>query len=88
MCLCLWMCACIYVCSYPNLHQNYTDPILFECHTCKKASATSICSICKSESSIKQASLCDNCLKLYECGEDMALPIVNSPRSGECGYTG
>jgi hypothetical protein len=64
------------------------DPILFLCHTCKKATATSICSICRSERSIKQASFCDNCLKLHECGENMALPIVNSPRSGECGYTG
>jgi hypothetical protein len=64
------------------------DPILFECHTCKEATATNICSICRSERSIKQASFCGNCLKLHECGEDMALPIVNSPRSGECGYTG
>jgi hypothetical protein len=64
------------------------DPILFKCHTCKEATATNICSICRSERSIKQASFCDNCLKLHECGEDMALPIVNSPRSGECGYTG
>jgi hypothetical protein len=64
------------------------DPILFLCHTCKKATATSICSICRSKRSVKKASFCDNCLKLHECGEGMALPIVDSPRSGECGYTG
>jgi hypothetical protein len=64
------------------------DPILFECHTCKEAIATNICSICRSERNIKQASFCGNCLKLHECGEDTALPIVNSPRSGECEYTG
>jgi hypothetical protein len=64
------------------------DPILFQCIKCKKARATNICTICISEKDRKRASFCDNCLKQHKCGEDMALPIVNSPRSGECGYTG
>lgn len=32
--------------------------------------------------------LCDKCGRIHECGEDMLLPVVNSPRVGMCGYTG
>lgn len=32
--------------------------------------------------------LCDQCATEHECGEDMLLPVVNSPRVGICGYTG
>ncbi len=32
--------------------------------------------------------LCEKCSKKHECGEDMLLPVVNSPRMGMCGYTG
>jgi hypothetical protein len=32
--------------------------------------------------------LCKQCAKKHECGEDMLLPVVNSPRVGICGYTG
>lgn len=34
--------------------------------------------------------ICDQCQQNHECGEgdDNFLPIVNSPRSGCCGYTG
>lgn len=32
--------------------------------------------------------LCDRCAEKHECDEDMFLPVVNSPRVGECGYTG
>src|SRR5208337_1910830 len=31
---------------------------------------------------------CSACLADHECGEEMALPVVNSPRMGECGYSG
>jgi hypothetical protein len=31
---------------------------------------------------------CQPCLDSHECGEEMALPVVNSPRMGVCGYTG
>lgn len=64
------------------------DPILYVCAACKKANATNICTVCLSEKDRKRTSFCDNCMKRHKCGEDMALPIVNSPRSGECGYTG
>jgi hypothetical protein len=32
--------------------------------------------------------LCKACLKKHECGDEMALPVVNSPRVGVCGYSG
>lgn len=32
--------------------------------------------------------LCGICAKKHECGEEMLLPAVNSPRAGMCGYTG
>jgi hypothetical protein len=32
--------------------------------------------------------LCAKCGKKHECGEDMLLPVANSPRTGVCGYCG
>ena len=32
--------------------------------------------------------LCEKCSQDHPCGEEMLLPIVNSPRVGVCGYTG
>ena len=32
--------------------------------------------------------LCRKCAKKHKCGEEMLLPVVNSPRMGMCGYTG
>ena len=32
--------------------------------------------------------LCDQCLKADDVGDEMTLPVVNSPRVGVCGYTG
>ena len=32
--------------------------------------------------------LCQKCAKQHRCGEEMQLPVVNSPRMGMCGYTG
>ncbi len=31
---------------------------------------------------------CDKCIEAHECGEDYVMPIVNSPRTGVCGYVG
>ncbi len=47
--------------------------------------AKDICSQCEGEDG---SLLCAECGKEHECGEDMLLPIVNSPRTGMCGYTG
>jgi len=54
------------------------------CSVCKKP-AKEICSECVGE---KNSFLCSACAKKHECGEEMLLPVVNSPRMGMCGYTG
>jgi len=47
--------------------------------------ATQVCPECIYEC---KAFFCDACAEEHECGEDMMLPVVNSPRMGMCGYTG
>lgn len=47
--------------------------------------ATSLCTQCIYED---KGCLCDMCARSHECGEEMLLPLVNSPRAGVCGYTG
>ena len=54
------------------------------CGVCGKP-ATSVCSVCSYE---EDGWLCDECADKHKCGEDMLLPVVNSPRVGECAYTG
>jgi|Deesub1362B_J571_1020462.scaffolds.fasta_scaffold00281_4 hypothetical protein len=46
-----------------------------------------ICPICLVEIE-ENFYFCDECAKEHECGEDMLLPVVNSPRCGVCGYEG
>jgi hypothetical protein len=60
------------------------NPPLVKCRSCKKA-ATKVCSQC--DYSDKRW-LCDECAKKHKCGEEMLLPVVNSPRTGMCAYTG
>ena len=62
------------------------EPPQLMCGKCGKP-ATQICSECIWESD-ENGLLCDKCARKHECGEDMMLPMVNSPRSGVCGYTG
>lgn len=57
---------------------------VYKCGACKK-NATQICSQCVFES---YPFVCDDCAEEHECGEEMLLPVVNSPRMGMCGYTG
>jgi hypothetical protein len=47
--------------------------------------ATRVCSQCIYEG---VGWLCDDCIVEHECGREMSLPVVNSPRVGVCGYTG
>jgi len=54
------------------------------CDECGKP-AKEICTQCVYEG---KGFLCESCAKKHECGEDMLLPVVNSPRMGMCGYTG
>ena len=60
------------------------NPPLIVCSLCGKA-ATQVCAQCIYEG---KGWLCDKCASEHECGEEMLLPVVNSPRVGMCGYTG
>ncbi len=60
------------------------DPPDLRCSACG-APATQICPECDWEG---KGLLCDACVSEHECPEDFLLPVVNSPRSGVCGYTG
>jgi hypothetical protein len=57
---------------------------LVPCDVCGEP-ATTTCTQCIYED---KGCLCDACAKGHECGEEMLLPMVNSPRAGVCGYTG
>lgn len=56
------------------------------CDVCGKQLATHLCTQCVYDG---QAALCRSCAKKHSDDHyEMFLPIVNSPRTGECGYTG
>jgi hypothetical protein len=55
------------------------------CETCGEKRAIAICPECAYD---RLGMLCATCMKTHPCGEDMLMPIVNSPRMGVCGYTG
>ena len=65
------------------LARNNTPTI--PCAVCGKP-ATLVCSQCIYEG--PKAWLCKKCSRKHKCGEDAFLPVVNSPRVGQCGYTG
>jgi hypothetical protein len=56
------------------------------CAICGKEDATQICTECLYEGE-ETAFFCDKCAEKHE-HDDMLLPLVNSPRTGMCGYTG
>jgi hypothetical protein len=60
------------------------EPPHILCNVCGKE-ATQICTECIYDDA---GWLCEECAQEHECGEDMLLPVVNSPRVGVCGYTG
>lgn len=64
------------------LAQNHLPEL--ECQTCESHSET-ICAFC-------QAPYCELCSTEHTCDESgdepCFMPLVNSPRAGECGYTG
>lgn len=61
------------------------NPIEILCDACGKKAAEYICGECFYEGS---GWLCEDCAKTHECGEEMLLPVCNSPRMGVCGYCG
>lgn len=60
------------------------DPPLIVCESCGKP-ATQVCTQCIYEG---EGWLCDEHAQEHECGEEMLLPVVNSPRVGMCAYSG
>lgn len=62
------------------------DPLEITCDTCDKA-ATEVCTQCMWDEDSAMW-VCEDCAPQHQCGEEMLLPVVNSPRMGECGYTG
>jgi hypothetical protein len=60
------------------------QPPVIPCDSCGLP-AVQICSQCVFEDG---GWLCASCAGQHECGEEMLLPVVNSPRVGMCGYTG
>jgi hypothetical protein len=60
------------------------DPPSIPCAQCGKP-ATQICCYCVYS---EKGWLCEECAGEHGCGEDMLLPVVNSPRTGVCGYDG
>jgi hypothetical protein len=60
------------------------EPPVIPCSRCG-APAVRVCSECVYSG---EGWLCEKCARDHECGEDMCLPVVNSPRVGVCGYTG
>jgi len=55
------------------------------CSECGVIPAVQICTECMWDD---KGWLCKACAKKHKCDEDMLLPVVNSPRTGVCGYTG
>jgi hypothetical protein len=59
------------------------EPPTWPCDACGQA-ATSVCAQCSYEGGFCCAEHDDS----HDCGEEMLLPVVNSPRMGVCAYTG
>ncbi len=69
--------------SIQILARNVAPKIL--CDECGKAPAVQICTECQWN---EKGWLCQSCVDEHECDEEMLLPVVNSPRTGVCGYEG
>jgi hypothetical protein len=61
-------------------------PPTIKCDVCG-AGATKACPSC-TLSNWDLSWLCDSCATKHDCGQEWFLPVVNSPRTGVCGYTG
>ena len=61
------------------------NPPEIPCDECGESLAVEICTECQWDGA---GWLCEVCAEDHECDESMMLPVVNSPRTGVCGYTG
>ena len=59
-------------------------PPIIPCAGCQQPAAR-VCAECVFDDG---GWLCEACAAEHECGEEMLLPVVNSPRVGMCGYDG
>jgi hypothetical protein len=60
------------------------EPPAIACVACGQP-ATQVCTQCLYEG---KGWLCEKCVPTHRCDEELLLPVVNSPRVGQCGYTG
>jgi len=60
------------------------EPPEIPCEDCGKL-ATRVCCECLWDG---RGWVCAKCAPNHECGDEMLLPVVNSPRVGVCGFTG
>lgn len=60
------------------------EPLVWACEECGDP-ATDICTQCVYDA---QGFCCAKHARKHKCGDDMFLPVVNSPRMGVCGYAG
>jgi hypothetical protein len=63
---------------------KYEPPSCMEC----ERPATYLCNECLYEHEGERYGLCDEHEIEHEHGEEYIMPLVNSPRVGQCGYTG
>jgi hypothetical protein len=61
------------------------EPPEIPCDECGETLAVEICTECQWDD---LGWLCESCAEDHECDEYMMLPVVNSPRTGVCGYSG
>jgi len=61
-----------------------SQPVV-RCDKCGEFPASQICTVCQWSGG---GWLCERCAAEHSCGEEMLLPVVNSPRTGVCGYVG
>jgi predicted RNA-binding Zn-ribbon protein involved in translation (DUF1610 family) len=57
----------------------------FPCEACGENPATQICQECQWDGT---GWFCESCAAEHACDADYFMPVVNSPRTGVCGYTG
>lgn len=61
------------------------EPPEIWCDECGNQLAVVICPDCQWD---ECGWLCKSCSKKHQCGDELFLPVVNSPRAGVCAYTG